>query len=107
LSHSSVHPTPIHALPHCIAQVAETCQLALQRIERERAGSAEAPGDGPSPYLSVDPMQAAPADTPMQQVRMRLPSLRFERGTSRRARAVWSQQLLAFLQSLRFSKTLP
>lgn len=48
--------------------MAETCQLALQRIERERDGAAAAGGDEASPYLSVDPMQAAPADTPTPQV---------------------------------------
>lgn len=37
-------------------QVAETCQLALQRIERCRDGAVAA-ADEASPYLSVDPMQ--------------------------------------------------
>jgi hypothetical protein len=55
---------------HAVTQVAETCQLALQRIERERDGAAAAGDDDEvSPYLSVDPMQAAPADTPTAQVR--------------------------------------
>ena len=59
-------------------QVAETCQLALQRIEREQGGAAAAGSDDDvSPYLSVDPMQAAPADTPTAKVRqlsVQLPS---------------------------------
>lgn len=41
-------------------QVAETCQLALQRIERCQNGAAAGPGED-SPYLSVDPMQVYPA----------------------------------------------
>lgn len=54
---------------HDTVQVAETCQLALQRIERERDGTTAAGEDDASPYLSVDPMQAAPADTPTPRVR--------------------------------------
>ncbi len=37
--------------------MAETCQLALQRIERWRDSAAAGPGEGGSLYLSVDPMQ--------------------------------------------------
>ena len=51
-----------------LEQVAETCQLALQRIERQRGSAAGAAGNEASPYASVDPMLAAPADTPMDQV---------------------------------------
>lgn len=49
-----------------VLEVAETCQLALQRIERCRNGSVCQ--EGASPYLSVDPMLAAPASTPTAQL---------------------------------------
>ena len=55
-------------------EVAETCQLALQRIEHFHATNkdAESNGETPSPYLSVDPTPPAPASTPTAELRSRL-----------------------------------
>ena len=52
-------------------QVAETCQLALARIDAV-CGGAAAPADNESPYLSVDPTPAAPASTPLPALRAAL-----------------------------------
>lgn len=49
------------------SQVAETCQLALQRIEWLKAHP-EA-GDEESPYYSVDPTPALPTSTPTEELR--------------------------------------
>ena len=53
------------------AEVAETCQLALQRIAHfaSTSGSSTA---GSSPYLSVDPAPPAPRSTPADQLRTEL-----------------------------------
>ena len=63
-----------HSNPgHCIAlpQVAETCQLALQRIDfYSSAAAAQLPQE--SRYLSVDPAPAAPASTPTAELRATL-----------------------------------
>ena len=53
------------------SQVAETCQLALARIEAVRGGAAVQAGID-SPYLSVDPTPAAPASTPLPALRAAL-----------------------------------
>ncbi|KAG2432974.1 hypothetical protein HXX76_008702 [Chlamydomonas incerta] len=50
-----------------VLEVAETCQLALQRIEWLRAHP-EA-GDEESPYYSVDPTPALPTSTPTEELR--------------------------------------
>mmetsp|Transcript_44380 Transcript_44380/g.112288 ORF Transcript_44380/g.112288 Transcript_44380/m.112288 type:complete len:324 (-) Transcript_44380:107-1078(-) len=51
-------------------EVAETCQLALQRVEHfAAAGAAEGGGVEASPYMSVDPTPPAPADTPTDELR--------------------------------------
>ena len=51
----------------CVAQVAETCQLALQKVqyleEHPDANNEE------SPYYSVDPTPALPASTPLAQLK--------------------------------------
>lgn len=56
-------------------EVAQTCQLALQRIEyfaeaeaAQRAAAAADPNATESRYLSVDPTPAAPASTPTPQL---------------------------------------
>jgi deoxyhypusine monooxygenase len=54
--------------------VAETCQLAVRRIEHVRAAAAAAaagPADE-SPYYSVDPTPALPASTPLEELRAAL-----------------------------------
>lgn len=48
-------------------QVAETCQLALQRIEYLVAHPDSTNEE--SPYYSVDPTPALPASTPMAELR--------------------------------------
>lgn len=57
-------------------EVAHTCQLALQRIEHFAAAAAAQqaaqdadPNASESRYHSVDPTPAAPASTPLQQLR--------------------------------------
>jgi hypothetical protein len=67
-------------------EVAETCRLALQRIEWLQAAAAAAKdgsggggegvaavaaadGSGESPYMSVDPTPPLPADTPVDKLR--------------------------------------
>ena len=54
-----------------VLQVAETCQLALARIDAVRGGAAPS-ADDESPYLSVDPTPAAPASTPLFALRAAL-----------------------------------
>jgi hypothetical protein len=54
----------------CVVQVAETCQMALQRIEYLAANPQAA--DEASPYYSVDPAPAAPATTPVPELRDQL-----------------------------------
>lgn len=70
------------ATPECLAvveryahdasqEVAETCQLALQRIEHEarvKEGREAAPADD-NPYFSVDPTPALPKSTPLTTLR--------------------------------------
>ena len=65
-------PLRLHQEDDCL-EVAQTCQLALQRIEflAEAAAAAAADGD-PSPYLSVDPTPPAPASTPTPALRASL-----------------------------------
>lgn len=70
---------PLHQHEHdtCL-EVAETCQLALQRIHLAR--TRDAPSDAnpaqadpeAARYLSVDPAFAAPACTPIAQLRIDL-----------------------------------
>ena len=50
-------------------QVAETCDLALARIAAFRSAAA-APEADESRYLSVDPTPAAPASTPLAELRV-------------------------------------
>ena len=51
-------------------EVAETCQLALQRVEYFKARANDQDDDGSiSPFVSVDPTPAAPASTPVQELR--------------------------------------
>ncbi|KAI8464757.1 MAG: deoxyhypusine hydroxylase [Monoraphidium minutum] len=50
-------------------EVAETCQLALERIEYLQAHGPEGLRDGESPYMSVDPTPPYPLDTPMEELR--------------------------------------
>jgi hypothetical protein len=54
-------------------QVAETCQLALERIQYfQQHAAAAAQEASSSPYLSVDPTPPFPADTPLEQLRSTL-----------------------------------
>ncbi|GFH07911.1 deoxyhypusine monooxygenase, partial [Haematococcus lacustris] len=55
--------------PHC-SKVAETCQMALQRIEY-LAAHPDASNEE-SPYYSVDPAPALPASTPIAELRQQL-----------------------------------
>ncbi|GBF91677.1 deoxyhypusine hydroxylase [Raphidocelis subcapitata] len=50
-------------------EVAETCQLALERIEYFASHGGGGAGEGGSPYLSVDPTPPLPADTPVDALR--------------------------------------
>jgi deoxyhypusine monooxygenase len=50
-----------------VSQVAETCQLALQRVEWLRDNPDA--GNEESPYYSVDPTPALPASTPTEELR--------------------------------------
>lgn len=50
-------------------EVAQTCQLALQRMDFLTSQASKAETNGSSPYLSVDPTPPAPADTPTEQLR--------------------------------------
>ncbi|KXZ51717.1 hypothetical protein GPECTOR_11g165 [Gonium pectorale] len=54
-------------LDDAVLEVAETCQLALQRIEwlKEHPDA----GNEESPYYSVDPTPALPSSTPTEQLR--------------------------------------
>jgi len=61
-------PLRTHVEDDC-SEVAETCQLALQRIEWYCAAGAIAPPDAQSPYLSVDPTPPAPASVPTSDLR--------------------------------------
>ena len=54
------------------AQVAETCQLALARIDAVQGGASAAAADDESPYLSVDPTAAAPKSTSLVALRAAL-----------------------------------
>lgn len=69
-SEISLEPLRDHLNDECL-EVAQTCQLALQRIEHFAATTkaAEANGEAPSPYLSVDPTPPAPASTPTPELR--------------------------------------
>lgn len=49
-------------------EVAETCQLALERIEYLQQHP-DGTRDGESPYMSVDPTPPFPVETPMEQLR--------------------------------------
>jgi len=62
---------------HCddsCREVAETCQLAVQRMEQmQTASNSQAAGAGlDSPYASVDPTPAAPSCTPVAELRRTL-----------------------------------
>lgn len=59
------------SLPIVKLQVAQTCQLALQRIQYHSQQNAEAQQDE-SRYLSVDPTPAAPSSTPGSELRATL-----------------------------------
>ena len=48
--------------------VAETCRLALERIEQARESTSERDNAGESSYLSVDPAFPAPAHVPTQEL---------------------------------------
>jgi deoxyhypusine monooxygenase len=66
-------PLRAHAGDACL-EVAQTCQLALQRIEHfqahKDADAGGAQGEaGAGPYLSVDPTPPAPAGTPTAALR--------------------------------------
>jgi deoxyhypusine monooxygenase len=67
-------PLRRHVDDPCL-EVAQTCQLALQRIQyfqamqSEAATGAETDRSDPSPYLSVDPTPPAPASTPTETLR--------------------------------------
>ena len=65
--------SPINSEQHCckLIQVAQTCQLALQRIQYHSQQHAEAQQDE-SRYLSVDPTPAAPSSTPANELRATL-----------------------------------
>ncbi len=58
--------------PQIHAQVAETCQLALARINAVQGGASAAAADDESPYLSVDPTPAAPRSTSLPALRAAL-----------------------------------
>lgn len=68
---------PTSDTPHASPmQVAETCQLALQRIQHMQqqqqaaaAAAAAATSTDESPYMSVDPTPALPASTPISELR--------------------------------------
>ena len=49
-------------------QVAQTCQLALQRIQHFAAEQDASPQPSESCYSSVDPTPAAAASTPLQEL---------------------------------------
>lgn len=50
-------------------EVAETCQLALERIEYLQQHGPESLRAGDSPYMSVDPTPPLPLDTPVERLR--------------------------------------
>ena len=51
-------------------EVAQTCQLALQRIEYHQSAENKVEGEEePARYLNVDPTPPAPASTPTEQLR--------------------------------------
>ena len=54
-----------------LQQVAQTCQLALQRIQYHNQHETPAEQDE-SRYLSVDPTPAAPSSTPANELRAKL-----------------------------------
>ena len=58
--------------PQNNAQVAETCQLALARINAVQYGASVPAADDESPYLSVDPTPAAPRSTSLPALRAAL-----------------------------------
>ncbi len=65
-----------HATDSC-QEVAETCQLALGRLQyleqkQAAAAAAAAQEEEQSPYYSVDPTPALPASTPTEQLRSTL-----------------------------------
>lgn len=61
-------PLQQHEHDACL-EVAETCQLALERIHQARTAQSDAT---PAKYLSVDPAFAAPASTPVAALRTAL-----------------------------------
>jgi deoxyhypusine monooxygenase len=71
-----LHPLRTHEDDPCL-EVAQTCQLALQRIahyQTQAASSAAAVAgqegmEGASPYLSVDPAPAAHAAIPVEELK--------------------------------------
>mmetsp|Transcript_6026 Transcript_6026/g.16795 ORF Transcript_6026/g.16795 Transcript_6026/m.16795 type:complete len:338 (+) Transcript_6026:168-1181(+) len=69
-----LEPLRAHLEDPC-QEVAETCQLAVQRVEyfAERNGQAGADAaTDPSPYASVDPTPAAPSSVPVDELRRML-----------------------------------
>ena len=72
---SCLAPLREHVQDGCL-EVAQTCQLALQRIEfhlseeeKHKNSSQEQDQAGPSPYLSVDPTPPAPDSIPSEELR--------------------------------------
>jgi deoxyhypusine monooxygenase len=74
---SCLPPLREHVDDQCL-EVAQTCQLALQRIQyhleeakkhNTRPASTETQQQGPSPYLSVDPTPPAPDSIPSTDLR--------------------------------------
>lgn len=65
-----LEPLRQHVDDACL-EVAQTCQLALQRIDYHASGAAaaEAAEAAASPYLSVDPTPPAPASVPTPALR--------------------------------------
>lgn len=63
-------PLRQHSDDPCL-EVAQTCQLALQRIDHFRTQAAEAAAtETQGPFLSVDPTPPAPASTPTAELRL-------------------------------------
>jgi deoxyhypusine monooxygenase len=51
-------------------EVAETCQLALERIEYLQRHPGSSDDVSESPYMSVDPTPPLPTDTPIEKLRV-------------------------------------
>lgn len=62
-----IHPLVERVDDVCL-EVAQTCQLALQRIEYHRSADKKVEGEEPARYLNVDPTPPAPASTPTEQL---------------------------------------